>query len=175
MERQRDGKGRYLEHPGSAERDAEALRLRSRGRTFQEISDALGYGGEGNAHNAIKRRVAALQQEHADEVYAQQIENLGNMRRAVYEVLEKNHVVVQQGKIIMTPLFDPLIDYKPVLEAVDRLLKIEDRFAKLHNLDQHTVKVDVTVQNETDAAIRALLDDMEQRVKAQEEEIRRGG
>lgn len=173
MERPRDGQGKFLEAPGSAERDAEALRMRSRGHTFDQIAHTLGYGHRANAHAAIKRAVAAIQKEPAEEIYAQQIANLNNMRLAVYEVLEKNHVVVQQGKIIMTPEFNPLIDYKPVLEAVDRLLKIEDRFAKLHNLDQHTVKVDVTVQNETDAAIRALLEDMEARVKAQEEEIRR--
>jgi uncharacterized protein YegP (UPF0339 family) len=174
MDRPRDGQGKFLESPGTAERDAEALRMRSRGHSFETIAQTLGYGHRANAQRAIKRAVAALQKEPAEEIYAQQIENLNNMRRAVYAVLEKNHVVVQNGRIIFLDKFNPLIDYKPVLEAVDRLLKIEDRFAKLHNLDQHTLKVDLTYQNETDVAIRKLLDELDERVKAQEQEIRRG-
>lgn len=169
-ERPRDGDGKILETLGSVERDTEALRMRSRGHTFDFIAQHLGYGNRSNAHRAVRNAVKAMQKEHADEVYAQQVENLNNMRRAVYEVLEKNHVVVQQGKIIMTPEFDPLIDYKPLLEAVDRLLKIEDRFARLHGLD--TVKLDVTVEDATDVKIRTLVEQLEARNRADEEALR---
>lgn len=171
MEQKRDGHGRLLEIPGSAERDAEALRLRSRGRTFQEISDILGYGGKGNAHNAIQRAVASMQKEHADEVYAQIIENLNTARRAVHEVLERHHVIVQQGRVVrLGDEFEPLTDSGPTLDAVDRLIKIEDRLAKLHGLD--TVKVDVTVEDATDSKIRGLVEELEARNRAAEQALR---
>lgn len=173
MEQNRDGKGKFLESEESIKRDAEALRLKGRGRTLQEISDKLGYGGSGNAHNAIVRAVARHQKEPADVVYRMQMDNLDTMRRHVYDVLEQFHVVVQNGRIVFTPEADPVRDYKPVLEAVDRLLKIEDRFARLHGLD--TVKLDVTVDNSTDKAIRTLLADFEAQVAAQEQELTNGG
>jgi hypothetical protein len=50
-------------------------------------------------------------------------------------VLERNHVTVSHGRIIRGENEEPLLDDGPVLTAIDRLLKIQERRAKLLGLD----------------------------------------
>lgn len=152
----RERSGRFTKTLESAERDREACRMRSRGMTYQEISDQLGYGGEGNARRAVKETLAAVRVEGATELRALQAQQLDHLTAVALKILETVHpAITQSGRIIKDDNGNTLIDDGPVLAAIDRLLRIQERRAKLLNLD---LREQVTDDADVDAEIRALLD-----------------
>ena len=136
--RTRDGKGRFDRDPDTAARDAEATRLRSRGWTYQRIADELGIS-KASAHDAVQRALRDTLTEPADDARQLELARLDAMYGAVLKVLETKHVTVSHGKVIELPDSSgelvPLEDDGPVLAAVDRLLRIQERRAKLLGLD----------------------------------------
>lgn len=160
--RTRSGVGRYVPPEGTPERDAEAFRMRSRGATFAEIAIALGFVDSSHVSKAMRRHLDRIVKPAADEYRALMDERLDYMRREALRVLEATHYRVSEGRVIYhadcscpkdlygtpCPHWQPLEDDSPVLAAIDRLLKIEERQAKLHGLDA-PVKQQVEVSNVT--------------------------
>jgi len=98
----------------AAQRADEALRMRLRRHTYREIATALGYSSPGNAYRAVEREIAKVPRENAKQLLAQELETLD----------------AAQARLM------PLVhDRKtPDLWAVDRVLAIMDRRARLMNL-----------------------------------------
>lgn len=137
----RDGGGRYAKDPSTAERDARCLELRKRGLSYRAIAAEVGVD-VATAHEAVKRSIAAIIEEPAAEVRQMELERLDSMWVAVMGVLEAKHFKVSDGRLVK--LNDvPLEDDAPVLAAVDRLLRIQERRSKLLGLDQ-PVKQEIT-------------------------------
>jgi hypothetical protein len=156
--RTRDGHGRFDRDPETAKRDAEAARLRGRGLTYQRIADELGVSKQ-TAYDAVQRALEDTLAEPAAEARTLELERLDAMHAAVLAVLETQHVTVSQGRIVRRrvlddngdpivvardrddkPIFreEEILDDAPVLQAVDRLLRIAERRAKLLGLDAPT-------------------------------------
>lgn len=133
----RDAQGRYVRQPETVERDAQALALRARGKTYAQIAQALGYADKGAAYKAVQRGLSTPLQEPAAELRALEVERLDRMTEAVWGVLENEHLTVSHGRVVMHD-GKPLADDGPVLAAVDRLLRIAERRAKLLGLDSPT-------------------------------------
>lgn len=156
--------GRFTKTLESVERDREACRLRSRGMTYQQISDELGYGHESAARRAVKEVLAAVRVEGATEIRALQAQQLDYLTAEALKVLETIHpAVTQSGRIIKDEHGNTLVDDGPVLAAIDRILRIQERRAKLLNLD---VREQVTDDADVDAEIRQLLDGLAPREEA---------
>ena len=153
--------GKFVRSVETAERDAEAARLRSRGRTYPQIAEELGYCDKGAAHHAVKKILDGIVVEARDLLIKMELDKLDMMTRAVIDVLEGQHYVVSDGRIVYIgdkddPDRKELLDDGPVLQAVDRLLKIADRRAKLLGLDApKRVEVGDTTPD-LDAAVRDL-------------------
>ena len=78
------------------------------------------------------------------------------MAREAWDVLQRNHVVVSQGRVVELDGV-PIPDDAPVLAAIDRLLKIQERRAKLLGLDAPTQsRVEVVTESAVDKAIAEL-------------------
>jgi hypothetical protein len=160
-EHDRDRKGQFVQALGGAERDRKAVQMHSRRQTYQQISDELGYGHSSNARRAVKKILDGIIVEGRDEAIKIELDGLDMMTRAVIDVLEGQHYVVSDGRIVyLGDKDDPdrteLLDDGPVLQAVDRLLKISDRRAKLLGLDApKRVEVSDTTPD-LDAAVRDL-------------------
>jgi len=130
--------GKFRRTLAGAERDAEAARLRSRGLSYEAIGRELGLD-KGNAYHAVQRALEATVAEPAAEVRQLELARLDDMYMAVMKVLEAQHFTVSNGKLIYHPeTGGPLLDDAPVLQAVDRLLKIQERRARLLGLDAAT-------------------------------------
>src|SRR5690606_4944610 len=127
----------------SAERDAQAARLRAQHWTYQQIADELGYPNRSEAYRAVQRALKAAIREPGEELLALELERLDRLARAAEEVLEAHHVKVAGGGVVYGEAGQPLEDTKPVLEAIDRLLKIQERRARLLGLDAR-VKQQIT-------------------------------
>lgn len=134
----RDGRGKYTRTLEGAEKDAAAADLRSKGYTYQRIADELGYSDKKNAWTSVQRCLKAVIEEPTKEVLAlelgrldAELERLNGLEDSVRAVLERKHITVSNGRIIKLPNPDtgdeePLEDDGPVLQAVDRLLRIEE-------------------------------------------------
>lgn len=157
----RDDRGQYARTLEGAERDHEAARLRSRGRSYQEISDALSYGGRQNAYRAVTKLLDSIDVDTRDIATKLQLDHLDMLTQATLDVLERFHYTVSDGRIVYLgdkgdSDREPLLDDGPVLNAVDRLLKIADRRARLLGLDAPK-RVEVSdSMPDLDAAVREL-------------------
>lgn len=132
----RGADGKFTRDAETAERDAEAARLRSRGWSYRRIAAELDLSVS-NAHAAVQRALRAIVEEPAQDVRTLELERLDGMYDAVMKVLEAKHFTVSQGRLIKID-DEPLEDDGPVLAAVDRLLRIQERRAKLLGLDAPT-------------------------------------
>lgn len=169
----RDNKGRYTRTLEGAERDREAARLRSRGFSYQEISDDLGYGDRANAYRAVTKLLAGIDIDTREIATKLQLDQLDMLTQATLDVLERFHYTVSDGRIVYLgdkgdSDREPLLDDGPVLNAVDRLLKIADRRARLLGLDAPK-RVEVSdSMPDLDAAVRELAAELEARGEGHE-------
>lgn len=134
----RDGGGKFARTIDTAERDAEAARLKARGFTYRQIAAAIGVDVS-TAHDMVKRILRETVQEPADELrliqcerYEAQLLRLEAMERTVHEVLARKHYAFSNGRLMMLPGVDGepgeiLEDDDVVLRAVAQLASLEDR------------------------------------------------
>lgn len=157
--------GKFIRTLDAAERDAEACRLKTRSLSYRQIAEQLGYADHTCARRAVERVLAETVAEPAAELRQLELMKLDAMEQAVLVVLERQHVTVNGGEVIR---YDDnvLIDDGPVLQAVDRLLKIQDRRAKLVGLDAPK-RLEVITIDAIDAEIARLTAELEQRLAAE--------
>ncbi len=143
----RSGKGRFVRSPDTAERDAHACQLRNIGHTYADIAKALGFNDASAARKAVERALLLTVQEPAAEQRAIQLARLDLLFREAWQVLKAEHLAVNNGRVIMDPNNPEkaLTDHGPVLAAINTVLKIEERRAKLLGLDAPTRVEAVTV------------------------------
>lgn len=122
----------------TAKRRTEAIRLRMAGESFESIAAKLGYNSRGAACQDITRALeqAVMEQARSVEVYREEeLQRLDMLLAEAWTVLKRAHVTVSHGRIVRDDLEEPILDDGPTLAAIDRILKIEERRAKLLGLD----------------------------------------
>jgi hypothetical protein len=133
-ERARAGTGKYVEQMDTAERDAEAFRMRSRSRTLREIADALGYYDTSHVSRALKRAAERVTLPALEEYRKHEDAKLDVLERKAVEILEAQHLRIRDGEVV-TFNGEPVTDAGPLLGALRELRGLMDRRAKLHGLD----------------------------------------
>lgn len=98
------------------EKERQAISLRLTGATLWQIAQALGYNNESSVRSAIERGLNRAVAEPADKMRALELERLDRMLHAIWP----------------TAINGPTQER---LQAIDRILKIMDRRAKLMGLD----------------------------------------
>lgn len=155
LPRTRDYRGRYVREIEVARRDAVIAEMKSRRMTYQQIADELGIAPS-TAHDAYKRVLARTIEEPAADARKRELEDLDAAQRAVLEVLERQHVTVSHGRVVRRlidferdengeprldaqgeriGIYEDVTDDGPILQAVDRLVKIGESRRKLLGLD----------------------------------------
>ena len=112
-------------------KDAEALGYRARGWTYTRIANEMGYGDRSAARKAVERALASEIRESTDEAKTLLLADLNAAKQAVWAVLEANHLVISDGRVVHLD-GTPVPDDEPVLKAVDRLVKINQELAKIY-------------------------------------------
>jgi hypothetical protein len=131
----RGGNGQFERDPEVARRDAEACRLRAQNLSYADIAAELGISKTA-AYEGVQRVLAETVREPADELRQLELMRLDELAQKTREVMNATHYVVSQGKVVrLTRAGAPLEDDAPVLAAVDRLLRIQERRARLLGLD----------------------------------------
>lgn len=70
-----------------------------------------------------------------EDLVKRSVARLDKLYREAWTVVETEHIAVSHGRVVYGPDGEPLKDHAPVLQAIDRLLRIEERLAKLLGLD----------------------------------------
>lgn len=165
----RNRQGRYTRGVATMRRDIEAADLRARGHSYGEIATIMGFASRATAFHAVERAIADLDREPVEAVRRMELHRLDIMYKAALGVLERQHLMVSQGKIIsrvigttvnqdtgeVVPIFEELTDDAPVLQAIDRLIKIQERRARLLGLDA-PARLELMTMDAIDAEIARL-------------------
>jgi hypothetical protein len=130
-----------------AERDEHIVELKGQGLSFQQVADQVGISKSGAilGFQRVKRRV----NERADDNYAtyrdDQLARIAVLREVVADIVHTRHVTISNGHVISEitgrdddgkPIYgDPYEDDAPTLAAIDRMVKLDEREAKLLGLD----------------------------------------
>lgn len=146
--------GRFVKSVETAKRDAEAAQLRADGKTYDQIAAELGFSDRSLARRSVERALAAIVQEPADELRRLELLRLDAMWVEAVKVMTTEHITVSQGRVVERDGV-PIKDDAPTLAAIDRLLKIMERRAKLVGLDSAT-KVEVLSVDLIDREIAKL-------------------
>lgn len=118
-------------------RRGKALELRIQGTTLDDIAAELGYASRGHVHDDIagalrerRRRLA----HGAEALREMELAKLDRLEVAAWKVLLADHPVVQGGKVVQG-----VQDAGPVLKAIETVVKLIARRAKLLGLDEPEV------------------------------------
>lgn len=114
-------------------RDREAARLRAMGWSPEDICVELqlydsrtGEIAPERAIAAIRRGLSMVHQFTADEKRAEQLHALEMIKQHLWESLNHEHVLVQQGRVILHEGM-PVADRRFTLEVFDRIMKAESQ------------------------------------------------
>jgi hypothetical protein len=152
-----------------AEQAARAYEMRLQGQRLAAIGRELGIATS-TVHKLLAEHVAARVDPLADAYRAMELDRLDDLTVRAYAVLTARHVVVQHGKVILDPdSGEPMLDDAPVLNAIDRLVRLSESRRKLLGLDA-PLKADVTVTPVDPADIELAQIISEARAKAAVEE-----
>lgn len=132
---------RSVSHPeviARAARDAECVRLRRSGMTFDAIARTLGYADSGRAHHAFTGFMKNYPREDVEDLRQLELDRLDAMQHAIWPRVLDSEDSNQHW-------------------AMDRALKIQDQRSRLMGLNK-PVRQEVTVLTEStvDTAIAAL-------------------
>lgn len=144
-----DGRGRFVRTTTTAERDAQAARLRDTGLGYKEIAEQLGYSNKGNAWRAVQRALTEIVREPAEHLRASEASRLDELYVEALEVLERDHVVVSHGKIIHGEDGRPLLDDGPKLAAIREARQVRESYRKLVGADA-AKQLDVAIEQRID-------------------------
>lgn len=183
----RGGNGRFARTLETAQKDAEAVALRSKGWTFQRIADELGLADKASAYHAVQRAFADVPYEAVDEARRLDLERIDRLIDQAWAVMEREHVAYSNGQVVRQrtgdverdddgferlddkgktiPVYEPVMDDGPVLQAIDRIRSLLERRAKIIGYDApvrsrvevitHDMVEDAIVQLEAELAERA--------------------
>jgi hypothetical protein len=118
-------------------RDREAARLKAMGWSLDEIAEHLhltdrrtGEIDPRRAAKAVQRGLSLVHQVSVDEKRLEQLQALEMMKRHIWESMDHEHVLVQQGRVVLKDGL-PIEDRRFALECMDRLVRIESTIMDL--------------------------------------------
>lgn len=132
-----------------ARRRSEAIALANSGLTQYQVAEQLmnkyphyrkpdGTPAQNRVAEDISRALAQQRSELNQNL--EEMIQLGNlrlqaMRRIVYGVISRPHYVMFQGQFVIDEEGNKVRDDAPILQGIDRLTRIEERWAKLNGAD----------------------------------------
>ena len=118
----------------AAERAKRVVELRTVGKTFDEIADELDVS-VGLVHRDYEKMLAQVPAPEVAALRAKQGAELTMMKAVVLDVVQRRHLAINQAGVVRDDDGKPLKDDGPLLAAVDRLIRIGEREAKLYGTD----------------------------------------
>ena len=156
----RDSDGRNIRTPEQIENDHQAAEMKTRGATFRQIGQRFGLTPQG-AYSMVQRAIDDIPREATAELIALELAKFDNLEQRYYGIMEKAHLhLTIKGDVV------DFEDDALVMKAMDGLMRVADRRAKLLGLNAPTrteltgVMVNVNVEDNSEkskAAVYGLL------------------
>lgn len=137
------------EDVSAPERGEKALVLWMRGKTYQQIADEVGYTNKGTAHNAVQRELARQKLPDVEAERKRAVMLLDTLLNSLYPLAFERLEMIKDADGNPKQDKDGNDRYerkKPDLFAVDRILAIEERRAKLLGIDTLVIPPTPTAQ-----------------------------
>lgn len=107
-----------------------AIKLRAKRVTYEEIARQCGYASRGACHDAVMRELERRVVANVDELRQEELDSLDRLEKICWDRLEDEAKDYQKAKLF----------------AVDRILAIKERRARLMGLDQSTASAIAAAQ-----------------------------
>lgn len=123
--------------------------------TVDQVANQVGV----DIHRALKVYRRRTDAEVEDRI-ANQVMRFNDIRRTLYGVIARRHLVVNNGKIMKDSEGIPLRDDGPVIAAVAQLIQLEDRQARVEGTyarEKLDIALETRVENEAQLAVEAIL------------------
>jgi len=151
--------------PAKIEADAAYARLYFDDRlTMMEIAERHGVT-PGAVSRGIQRALKDVA--HTLDVASLRDGELEELQRAAQlalAVIAQDHYTVSHGRVVLDANGEPIIDVEQKLRGLDRLLRIQERRAKLMGLDAPVeARIEVVTEDVIDAEIRRLTQEIDRR------------
>lgn len=131
-----------------AEQDAQIVRLKRAGLTYDEVATQLGISPS-SAFRGFHRAIRNTPRPDVEAFRDEQLARIQAMRERITDILERRQMAISHGKVVMHN-GEPVLDDSIALQAADRLAKLDDQEAKLLGMYPATrVQADVNVVNYT--------------------------
>ena len=111
-----------------------AAEMRSRNRTLQQIADELGVAVS-TASRMVERAYESIPTEGAIAAKRVELDKLDRIESKLLEVMERDHVRIDHGKIIYDDIGQPIRDDAPSVQAALGMLRVQERRSKLMGYD----------------------------------------
>ncbi len=129
-----------------SEKRKKCLEMREAGYSYEEIAEAMGWKGRSTARKFVQRALKATYQEPADAVRQMELRRLDRLARGIWQ------------QALGTPATEDKEAEPPSLFAMDRLMKLMDRRARLLGLDAPIkVKTDQNIQGSISGIARVIV------------------
>lgn len=130
--------GRFEAHQDTYDRAAEAARLKATNpkMTYQQIADAVGYNSRGDAWRAVQQARESVIRAAGAELVAAEAQQLDDLFAAALEIMERDHIMVSQGRVVCGTDGEPLLDDGPKLAAIREMRQLRESYRRLYGVDQ---------------------------------------
>jgi hypothetical protein len=148
-----------------AEQEKYCYELRLRGLSIRQIADRAKVEhpewslSATTVHRRIEGFIKAELQQPREQVLRMELDRLDRLQTVLAGIIEREHLTFFEGRAVRVktgedadgkPVYENVPDHGPVLAAIDRWFKLQDRRAKYLGLDA-PVQVDATVTETTQA------------------------
>ena len=132
--------------PSTLDKEAQCVQLRRMGLTFAQIANQVGYANAGGAYKAFQRAYDRIIVEDVKEIRTVSLERLDYALRNIMDAVGRGS-----------------------LGAIDRMLRIEERRARLLGLDapvKQEIEINHYERSELDAELNELIQLMDSRAQS---------
>lgn len=141
-----------------AERRNRAIKLKNSGLSWYQVAETMQYlDSEGNPSpaaacvdvgRALKQQIGEMRQ-NLEELVLLADHRDDDIRRRLNLILSQKHPLVQGGKVVKDDAGETVYDLSPHFAAIDRLIKLEEKYAARHGLNAPE-KLQVALERRTD-------------------------
>lgn len=146
--------------------DTEAVQLRSRGATYPEIARTMSCSIS-TAYERVQRALRSVPAEAVADMRLVEAQRLDDLWKIAWREATRDHALIADGKVVKDDDGVRLVNHAAKLQAVNTLIRIQERRARLFGLDEPvTQRIEVLTEDVMDRAMRELNADIAEREAA---------